>query len=135
MSKDKEYDDYCIKAGIPNRNKAYNPAQQQDAYNPYQALQQDAHQPIKHKHAALIHAWADGAEIEIRRSADAPWEKTEAPKWYSEFEYRIKPEPKPDIVRGFEVTKDGTVWLSLSTANIRLTFDGETGELKLAEVL
>ena len=90
---------------------------------------------MKHIHAELIHAWADGAKIEIRRSADAPWEKTEAPKWYSEFEYRIKPEPKPDIVDDYEILKDGSVWLSPSTANVRLIFDGETGKLKFAEVL
>ena len=125
MSKDKEYDDYCTKAGIPNRNKAW-------YMNP-------------RKHAELIHAWADGAEIEIRRSADAPWEKTETPKWYSDFEYRIKPERKPDIVHSFEVTEGGSVWHSLTNdregwfnqtkANIRLTFDGETGKIKSAEVL
>jgi len=90
---------------------------------------------MKHIHADLIHAWADGAEIEIRRNTDAPWEKTEAPRWYSEFQYRIKPELKPNFVRNYQISKDGTVWLSPSTANIRLTFDGETGKLKSAEVL
>ena len=114
MAKDKEYDEYCVKAGIPNRNKTY---------------------PLKHKHADLIHAWADGAEIEIRRNTDAPWEKTESPKWYSEFEYRIKQAPVPDVVRSFEISKDGTVWLGPTNANIKLTFDGETGKLKSAEVL
>ena len=99
----------------------------------------------KRKHADLIHAWADGAEIEVQRSADAPWEKTEAPKWYSDFEYRIKPDPKTDVVHCFEVTKCGSVWHSLTNdregwfnqtkANIKLTFDGETGKLKSAEVL
>jgi len=88
---------------------------------------------MRHKHADLIHKWADGAEIEIRRSKDAPWEKTEAPKWYSEFEYRIK--SKPDFVRNLEISKDGSVWLNSDSMNIKLTFDGETNELKSAEVL
>ena len=91
---------------------------------------------MKHIHADLIHAWADGAEIEIRRSKNTPWERTETPKWYFEFEYRIKQEPVPDVVSNFEVTKDGSVWLTpLLHSNIRLTFDGETGKLKAAEVL
>ena len=102
---------------------------------------------MKHKHAAPIHAWADGAEIEIRRNTDAPWEKTESPKWYSEFEYRIKPEPKPDvvvcsrIVGKFAFTRNGLeiqqliLHPYLENANIKYTFDGETGKLKSAEVL
>lgn len=42
MAKDKEYDDYCIKAGIPNRNKAYNPAQQQADYRPTEVVETPA---------------------------------------------------------------------------------------------
>jgi hypothetical protein len=90
---------------------------------------------MRHKHADLIHAWAEGAEIEIRRDKDTPWDKTASPKWYYEFEYRIKPTPKPDRVCKFEIAKDGTIWLNPDGANIKLTFDGETGELKFAEVL
>jgi hypothetical protein len=48
---------------------------------------------------------------------------------------KVTPEPVPDIVTSFELSKDGTVWLSPNKANIRLTFDGETGKLKSAEVL
>ena len=92
---------------------------------------------MRHKHADFIHKWADGAEIEIRRNKDAPWEKTEAPKWYYEFEYRIKPEPKPDVE--FRYTVNSRFLLqgcdSWEKPNLKLTFDGETGELKAAEVL
>ena len=92
---------------------------------------------MRHKHADFIHKWADGAEIEIRRNKDAPWEKTEAPKWYYEFEYRIKPEPKPDVVAQYYASI-----YSVSLAkhfdripNLILTFDVETCELKAAEVM
>ena len=50
-----------------------------------------------HKHAALIHAWADGAEIESRGLADRrpagmnEWKSLTAPSWHADFEYRIKP--------------------------------------------
>lgn len=47
-----------------------------------------------HKHAAIIKAWADGAEIEIQR--DPPrrgWDDCHNPSWRSDRTYRVKPEP------------------------------------------
>ena len=56
---------------------------------------------MKHKHAKLIKAWADGAEIEARYfKADGwtEWKKEEGGFiWYvSGAEYRIKPEPQQE---------------------------------------
>ena len=90
---------------------------------------------MKHIHADLIHAWADGAEIEIRRNTDAPWEKTIVPKWYSEFQYRIKPEPKPNVEALYYASIYSVSPHSNRTPNLKLTFDVETCELKSAEVL
>lgn len=50
-----------------------------------------------HKHAELIKAWADGAEIEGRDQnspyrADWQWEAFITPSWHDNWEYRIKPE-------------------------------------------
>jgi hypothetical protein len=93
---------------------------------------------MRHKHADLIIEWANGAEIEIRRNKDEPWEKTEAPKWFCAFEYRIKPEPKPDVVLEYYVRKNGHAWerhMYHGKINLKLTLDGETGELKSAEVM
>ena len=87
-----------------------------------------------HKHAELIKAWADGAEIECFSEGD--WYQTSFPSWYEDREYRIKPEPKPDVVRYAEVTSNWTgVLVQKEYHNIKLTFDGETGKLKSAEVL
>ena len=44
-----------------------------------------------HKHADVIHAWADGAEIEGRRNADGEWLRDSNPGWYIDWQYRIKP--------------------------------------------
>ena len=44
-----------------------------------------------HKHAELIKAWADGAEIEME-TLDG-WVLI-SPSWSEEFQHRIKPEPK-----------------------------------------
>lgn len=58
-----------------------------------------------HKHAALIHAWADGAEIEMELS-DGSWESV-SPTCGESINYRIKPQmckinrfeyPAPEMV-------------------------------------
>jgi hypothetical protein len=44
-----------------------------------------------HRHATLIHTWADGAEIEYLNHCGS-WEHLESPAWDEDTEYRIKPE-------------------------------------------
>ena len=91
-----------------------------------------------HKHAELIKAWADGADIQIHRPHLDDWKDDLMPSWEVSFEYRIKPEPKPDVVYKFEVDKYKhfhQIDTVAGMANLKLTFDGETGELKSAEVL
>lgn len=108
-----------------------------------------------HKHAELIKAWADGAEIEIFSKVYQEWIFMPFPDWHNEMEYRIKPEPKPDVflygnfaslnyleqrekisggehycLRGMALTSHKT-----SADNIRVTYDGETGRLKAVELL
>jgi hypothetical protein len=56
------------------------------------------------------------------------------PYWTKHYEYRIKPEPKPDIVVSRWVYRDGST-AHCSQSNVKYTFDGATGELKSAEVL
>ena len=96
-----------------------------------------------HKHAALIKAWADGAEIEYRLDETWPWSTTNNPNWDYAGEFRIKQNPKPDLKYAFFVSREP---FSLSGVNFKhmliftkgdllITFDGETGKLKAAEVL
>lgn len=49
-----------------------------------------------HKHAEVIKAWADGAEIEFRDplSSGPAWKDTPHPAWHEDWEYRVKPQPK-----------------------------------------
>ena len=94
---------------------------------------------MKHIHAELIHEWADGAEIEYFNHTNHEWEDVKNPSWNENTEYRIKPEPKPDIVHRtriviFEPYTDG-VKFDYGSQNIQLTFDGETFNLKSAEVI
>ena len=99
----------------------------------------------KHKHAELIKAWADGAEIEERYAKgrtpdDFDWVKFDG-NWalMDDYDYRIKPELKPDFVTYYSIDADGVWWRTYQTdnmkPNIAVTFNGETGEPKSAEVL
>ena len=48
----------------------------------------------RHKHADVIIAWANGAEIEFRKSPEHIWDAAEFPGWYENYEYRVKPPTK-----------------------------------------
>ena len=97
-----------------------------------------------HKHAELIKAWADGAEIQIYDRQTENWHDDENPRWFYDKGYRIKPEPTPDAIRflnqlRIRSSNGNPCWeeseYQVTNCAIKLTFDGETGELKSAEVL
>lgn len=94
---------------------------------------------MKHKHHDLIVAWAADTTkvVQVRDPRVANrWVDVRDPNWESD-EYRFKPEPKPDLTAYYAVD-DGDVFRCLSydsRVKLRLTFDGETGALKVAEVL
>ena len=52
-----------------------------------------------HKHAELIKAWADGAEIEFWSTLDRKWYQTDKPSWDENKKYRIKSTKKKTVVR------------------------------------
>lgn len=55
-----------------------------------------------HKHAELIKAWADGAEIQIKNVTDDEWLSIKEPCWFLTRQYRIKP--------AFEIPEGFTAW-------------------------
>jgi len=97
-----------------------------------------------HKHEEIIKAWADGAQVQYLNSLTYRWEDCvdNSPTWYLDTEYRIKPEPAGDSIFVYDVCplndftgpKFERVF-SLGTGNLKITFDGETGKLKAAEVI
>ena len=98
----------------------------------------------KHKHAELIKAWADGAEIQFKAPDDDKFRDCLAnPAWENDVEYRIKPEPKPDVVSYLVRLKSDNSWheyqceqLTLGKYwQIKLIVDCETDKLKSAEVI
>jgi hypothetical protein len=89
---------------------------------------------MKHKHADLIHAWADGAQIQ-GKSEYVDWKDLRHPTWDKSWQYRIKPEPTPDLYKYVDVraVRDGICqWTTClpEEANLGLIFDGETKQLK-----
>ncbi|MEL7423472.1 MAG: hypothetical protein AAFN81_10805 [Bacteroidota bacterium] len=60
-----------------------------------------------HKHAELIKAWADGAEVEIRCRYSGKWHDCPNPVWDERLVYRIKPSnPNADKIAELEKTID-----------------------------
>lgn len=97
-----------------------------------------------HKHAELIKAWADGAEIEFfdTRFDEHKWKRcSDSPMWDRiDVEFRIKPKPDHVYYGVFEMNGSMHLESCFTKINddgdhIKLTFDGETGKLKSAEVL
>lgn len=96
---------------------------------------------MKHKHYDFIVAWAEGKQIEVKHPSNGSWWDANPPCWDTNYEYRIKPEPKPDIVRQVVVEATSPMWIKVYESgkflppNLMLIFDGETGKLKEAVVL
>lgn len=67
-----------------------------------QLLEQEENEMKPHKHADLIHAWADGAEIQTKDSSG--WRDNLFPLWADDREYRIKPAEK--VVRWLWAWRD-----------------------------
>jgi hypothetical protein len=99
-----------------------------------------------HKHAELIKAWADGqAEVEYRYPKDdgslSLWKDLTQCVFHEWYEYRIKPETKPDVAKYVYADFSDKTYsflldeVDMGDSNLKLTFDGETGELKSAEAL
>ena len=87
---------------------------------------------MKRKHAELIKAWADGAEIEVLDNDS--WRESKFPSWNDDLSYRIKPEPVK-VVRYLVVDNAFTLhgFCGQHNANLRLTLIDN--ELVAAEVL
>lgn len=48
----------------------------------------------RHKHADLIHAWADGVEIQVLTGDE--WIDTPNPLWIDKNKYRVSPKDNPE---------------------------------------
>ena len=92
----------------------------------------------RHKHADAIIAWANGAEIEYFDGPCYEWLVDSRPSWHTNIEFRIKPEPKPDIVLYTHISNCDVIHLYKKPHfmfNLKVTLCAETGELKSAEII
>ncbi len=106
-----------------------------------------------HIHHDCIVAWAKGAKIQYRipkaGRLDYEWQEANPPEWHDGLEYRVKPEPKPDVVVYKYISTSGATFARDYAAdggsgikgmagycpNLKLILDGETRQLKSAEVI
>lgn len=86
-------------------------------------------------HGEVMHAWADGAEIEYYDVASMRWELAKHPNFLVTTQYRIKVEPAPPIIRYMSVSVDQTLEDAFDVSNLKLVFDAETKKLISAEVI
>lgn len=98
--------------------------------------------PERHVHQDLIDAYNKGAKIQCWSTHDSTWKNCFNPVWTIAAKYRIKPEPKPDIVGYLCATVSGSrVYVShciaqkTFTDNIKVVFDGETNNIKSVEII
>ena len=93
---------------------------------------------MRREHADLIHAWAEGADIQIKNEF-GDWVDIKSPSFKPYCEYRIKPTPKADVVNYYYKSFGGFERchkiVCTNKHDLRCTFDGETGELKSSEVI
>lgn len=66
-------------------------------------------------HAELIHAWADGAEIEYYQEDKDEWKGLNAPSFLIEGQYRIKPPAKKKRVMWQWLYVDNGKYISTTT--------------------
>ena len=93
-----------------------------------------------HKHAKFIKAWADSEVVQFKTAISNEWRdlhSKDVVTWDDLVEYRVKPEVKPDEIRyvtlNFLLDYCRTYFIFDNKDEMKMTFDGETGEIKSIE--
>lgn len=74
---------------------------------------------IPHKHAEVIKAWADGADIEWRKPGDHEWSSDTTKiqpafyNWSPDYEYRVKISPHVVVMQGGVATLEDDINIDL----------------------
>jgi hypothetical protein len=97
---------------------------------------------MKHKHAELIHAYADGAIIEFRvlfiNEKWSCWQQTNEPAFYitDNFEYRIQPTSEKKSFFVYDKhNKKFVEYEKGKKGDLLITFDAVTDKLISAEII
>lgn len=81
-----------------------------------------------HKHAKLIKAWADGAEIQVKSPAWANWHTINDPDWNPDDRYQYRIKPSIEIPEGFMPWDGGECPVNPSCIVEILLRNGETNK-------
>ena len=77
----------------------------------------------RHKHADVIIAWANGAEIEFKVKATGDWRKTDTPSWQEDYEYRVKqPAKKYRLALFLSYGDDGETYAAVANTQKSVDF-------------
>jgi len=93
-----------------------------------------------HVHAEVMIAWLNDQSIklEYKTSTFNRWigqSQSVNPVTHPLYEWRIKPEPEPDVVRYLSLWHQSGYSAQQPDSNLKVTFDGETNKPKSAEVI
>ncbi|CAB4125568.1 hypothetical protein UFOVP58_171 [uncultured Caudovirales phage] len=91
---------------------------------------------MKQKHYTCIVAWAEGKDIQWLNAGE--WHNTSHPMFVDSEEYRVKPEPKPDIHTYLTVALGNTgnqTSRQYDSDSVKFTYDGSTHKLKSVEMI
>lgn len=85
------------------------------------------------KHAELIKAWADGADVQYFEEMRKEWSDIEFPSWREATKYRLKPIPVIEYYKAsggflFRVNRTGC-------PNVKLIWDENMENLKAVEFI
>jgi len=101
---------------------------------------------MRHIHADIIHAYAEGSEVQLFDDLVMKWKDISTPTFFPSCKYRVKPVPKPDIVRYVNIYPNsdiGSCWDTLEECQrhigpigvIKYTIDGKSLKLKSVEIV
>ena len=99
-----------------------------------------------HPHLNLIIKWAadpQNVKVQYYSKLSNQWIDHPTPSWDERYDWRVKPEVKPDVVRTAQAyfSSLGNYVISpliagrLDVDNVEFTFDGETRELKSVRLI
>jgi hypothetical protein len=90
-----------------------------------------------HRHAEVIKSYIDGIQCEYWREDHETWGLINRLSDFDSYKtVRIKPEPEKDTVEYYYADTCNSLHLCIcENGELKLTFDGETGKLKDAEVI
>lgn len=107
----------------------------------FELIEEEQPKKKPHVHREIMIACANGESIQVYDEYEKKWVDTPYPSFHHSCKYRIKPQPKPDLVevRSIELIEEGFMYFHnrqrTGIPMVEFTFDGETQKLKSVKIL